>query len=272
MTAPDPPLVSVVFVTYRRFDLLKKTLESFLRNTAYPRLELVVADDGSGPEIQQQIRTLPFDVFALAPRNRGLGANNNNGLRHCGGKYALVLQDDWECIGPPDYLANAVAVMEANPQVGIVNFGGAPHPPDLSQRLAGSAEPCYVTPVPLEDGTKEYFLYTDNPHLRSMASVREIGFYREDRDMEACEGDYEQRWNEQTKFATAVFPAYHRRLFVHRGDDSSFRLSMFRNRVQAPLVPLAHWLKRRCKPLYHVGKASLLASIRLIEKLRWIRE
>lgn len=268
MSAQDPPLVSVVFVTYKRFDLLKKTVESFLRNTDYPRLELVVADDGSGPEIQARIRTLPFDVFALSDRNRGLGANNNNGYRRCSGKYILMLQDDWECMGPPDYLANSVAVMEANPEVGIINFGGAPHPPDLSRRLAGSAEPCYVTPKPLDDGTKAYFLYTDNPHLRSMESFRKVGFYREDRDMEACEGDYERRWQAQTNYATAVFPAYHRRLFAHRGDESSFRLGMFRNRVQAPLVPFAHWLKRHCKPLYHVGKASLLASIRLIEKLR----
>jgi Glycosyl transferase family 2 len=268
MTGSDAPLVSVLFVTYKRFKLLKQTVENFLRNTDYPRLELVVADDGSGPEIQEQIRTLPLDVLALAQRNRGLGANNNNGLRHCSGKYVLLLQDDWECMGPPDYLTNAVTVMEANPRVGIINFGGSPHPPDPAQRLAGSLEPCYVTPTPLDDGAKQHFLYTDNPHLRSIESVREIGFYKEDRDMEACEVDYEQRWQAQTKFLTAVFPAYHRQLFVHRGDDTSFRLGMFRNRVQAPLVPFAHWLKRRCKPLYHLGKISLLTSIRIIEKLR----
>lgn len=268
MTFSDLPLVSVLFVTYKRFDLLKRNVESFLRNTDYPRLELVVADDGSGPEIQAQIRTLPFDVFALAPGNHGLGANNNNGLRHCSGKYVLMIQDDWECLGPPDYLANAVAVMEANPQVGIINFAGTPHPPDINRRLKGSSVPCYVTPLPFDNGTNQQFLYSDQPHLQSMASIHEVGFYKEDRDMEACEIDYEHRWKAQTKFATATFPEYHWRTFVDRGTNRSFRLSMFRHRVQAPLVPFARWLKRHCKPLYHVGKASLLMSIRLIEKLR----
>ena len=79
-------------------------------------LEVVIADDGSGPEIQAKIRTLPADVFALSPENQGLGPNNNNGIAHCKGKYILMIQDDWECFGPPDYLSNAVWVLEANPQ------------------------------------------------------------------------------------------------------------------------------------------------------------
>jgi len=93
MTDFEWPLVSVLFITYKRFDLLKKTVESFRQNTDYPRLELVIADDGSGPAIQAEIRTLPADVFALMPKNRGLGANNNNGIRHCNGKYILIVQE-----------------------------------------------------------------------------------------------------------------------------------------------------------------------------------
>ena len=85
MNDSEWPLVSALFITYKRFELLKETVESFRRNTDYPRLELVIADDGSGPEIQEQIRKLPADVFALLPKNRGLGANNNNGIEHCSG-------------------------------------------------------------------------------------------------------------------------------------------------------------------------------------------
>ena len=87
------PLVSVLFITYKRVELLERSFRAFLGNTDYPNLETVIADDGSGAEIQRRVRTLPADVFALAPRNQGLGANNNNGLRHCSGKYILMIQE-----------------------------------------------------------------------------------------------------------------------------------------------------------------------------------
>ncbi len=253
--------------------MLKPTVESFLRNTSYPNLELVIADDGSGPEIQQQIRTLPADVFELAPKNRGLGANNNAGLKRCSGKYIFMIQDDWACHGPSDYLLNAVRVLEANPQVGIINFGGAPHPPDLNQRLSGSDEPCYLTPRPYEDGLKEHFLYSDQPHIRSRAAFDHIGLYIEDRDMEKCEIDYNFRWKHQTQFLTAVFPAYYMKAFSNEGvaQGQSFRKNLFRYRVAAVLQPVKPFLVKHANPLFRLGKATVNGGIRTLEKLRIVR-
>jgi len=263
------PVVSALFITYKRFDLLKKTVESFRRNTDYPRLELVIADDGSGPEIQKQIRTLQADVFALLPKNRGLGANNNNGIRHCSGKYILMIQDDWECAGPSDYLLNAVKVMEANPQVGIINFAGAPHPPDRSQRLSGSDEPCYVTPTPHQSHKVEY-LYSDQPHIRSRAALEHVGYYIELGGMES-EDDYSVRWRDQDRFITAVFTAYRDKLFRNMGADRSFRAKLFRSRVDRFLMPLAMFLKEHCGPLFKVAKAFVRTSVTTLEKLRIVR-
>jgi len=265
------PLVSVLFVTYKRFDLLKLTVESFLRETDYPNLELVVADDGSGDRIQSQIRTLPIDTFAFSTRNKGLGANNNLGLGHCKGDYILMLQDDWECHGPREYLKNAVSVMEANPSVGIVNFVGANHPADKTQRLAGSVEPCYITPQALQDGHMDHFLYSDNPHLRSRAMMEFMGLYIEDRDMEKCEIDYNLRWSRQTTFKTAVFPGYYRKTFVHVGAEQSYRTTRMRYRVARWLSPLKPWLLRSAPGLFHLGKAFVNRAIQLMERLRVIR-
>jgi len=273
MTEIEWPLVSVLFITYKRFDMLKRTVESFRRNTAYPRLEQVIADDGSGPEIQDQIRTLPADVFALASKNRGLGANNNNGLRHCTGKYILMVQDDWECHGPADYLTNAVSVFEANPKLGFINFAGAPHPPDLSQRLQGSAEPCYVTPRPYEHDRKEDFLYCDQPHLRSRASLDLVGPYIEDRDMEKCEINYNFRWARQTEFLTAVFPGYYMKVFSNEGDalQQSFRTTRFRYKIAKFLQPVKPYLIKHANPLFRLGKALVQGGIHTLEKLRIVR-
>jgi glycosyltransferase involved in cell wall biosynthesis len=267
------PLVSALFITYKRFDLLKQTVESFRRNTDYPRLELVIADDGSGPEIQAQIRTLPADVFTLSPKNRGLGANNNNGITHCNGKYILMIQDDWECRGPADYLTNAVAVFETNPQLGFINFAGAPHPPDLMQPLKGSDEPCYVTPRPYEGSPREEFLYCDQPHLQSRASLDAIGPYIEDRDMEKCETDYNYRWKHQTSFLAAVFPGYYMKVFSNEGvaQRQSFRTTRFRYKVARFLLPAKPFLLKHASPVFKLGKALVQGSVSTLEKLRIVR-
>jgi glycosyltransferase involved in cell wall biosynthesis len=271
MTDPEPPLVSVVFVTYKRVHLLERSFRAFRENTDYPNLQLVISDDGSGSEIQARIRQLPADVLALAPRNRGLGANNNNGLRHCAGKYILMIQDDCICQGPRDYLRNTIQVMEANPDVGIVNYYGSSHPLDTCRALAGSIEPCYLAIRPYENGTKEFFLYTDQPHVMSRAALDVVGYYLEHRDTVECEEDYNRRWRDQTRFSTAIFPAYYNKLYVHTGADHSFRTGLFRYRLDACLRPVANFLKRYCRPLYSAGRAFVRSSVSAMERLRIVR-
>lgn len=268
MEASRWPLVSVLFITYKRFEHLQRSVLSFRGNTDYPNLEIVIADDGSGPEIQTEIRKLPAHRFALAPNNRGLGANNNSGLRLCTGKYILMIQDDWLCRGPSDYLSNAVAVLESNPGIGIINFAGANHPPDYTQPLKGSNEACYITPVPLQESAREQFLYSDQPHIQTRAALEYVGLYKEDRDMEECEIDYNYRWRDQTRFRTAVFPAYFGRVFSDNGQTCSFRTSRVRYRVGGALQPLKPFLPAR---VIRAGKFAIMKTIYGLEKLRVVR-
>jgi|SRR5579875_3818071 len=271
MNKNDLPPVSVLFVTYKRLELLRRSVEHFLKNTDYPNLELIIADDGSGPEIQAQIRQLPADVFALMPNNRGLGANNNNGLRHCKGKYILMIQDDCICYGPPDYLRNTIAVMEANPKVGIINYYGSPHSIDKSRALPGSDQPCYLFSEPFVDGLKEHYFYTDQPHVMSRAALERVGYYLECQDLERSEEDYCRRWRDQEEFSTAMFPAYYNKLFMHEGAEHSFRTTRFRYKVDAALMPIATFSKRHCKPLYKAGRKTVRTVVTAMERLRIVR-
>jgi glycosyltransferase involved in cell wall biosynthesis len=217
------------------------------------------------------LSALQADVFALLPKNRGLGANNNNGIRHCSGKYILMIQDDCECFGPPDYLKNTIQVMEANLNVGIINYCGAAHPIDEHRRLSGGSEPCYVTPKPYEDDKKEYFLYTDQPHVVSRAAIEYVGSYAEERDMEKCEEDYNGRWRDQTRFLTAVFPAYYKRTYVHQGAEHSFRTTLFRYKVARFLLPAKPFLIKHANPIFRLGKAVVQRSVHTMEKLHIVR-
>jgi len=276
MKETQPPLVSVLFVTWKRFDLLKPTVESFLRNTDYPNLELVIADDGSPAEVQAQIRTLPAHHFSLPEKHRGLGANNNAGLKLCTGKYILMIQDDWLCHGPSDWLSNAIAVFEANPDLGIINFAGAPHPPELSMPLhinAGVKEPCYVTPRPHDNNNNELFLYCDQPHIRSRSALEFMGYYKEDRDQDKCEVDYATRWKYQTRFRTAVFPAYYKTVFTDEGTpEQSHRLAKFRYRAMAFLEPARQFGKKHAPLfLFRFGRWTVKKAIKVVEATRLVR-
>lgn len=254
--AASRPLVSVVFVTYDRVDTLRETRASFLAMTDYPRdrLELVVADDGSPEDRQAVIRQLGFDKLAMSRTNRGLGANVNQGIAAARGDYVLQLQDDWECVGPPDYLARALAVLEANQDVGVVIC--RPHPRVLPMRRTAHVgndvvrvfdnEPARTVRMVGEHG------YTDWPHLKRRAFIDAIGPYRQGRRMWETELDYARRVNAQTRYYIADIVGLD--AFKHIGAEVSYNTGPLAGRVAAklervaplaPLVAAARKLKRR---------------------------
>jgi len=265
------PLVSVLFVTYKRPELLKEALVSFRKHTDYPNLELIVADDGSPRHIQEDIRALPFDKFALASKNRGLGANNNQGMNVATGKYILMIQDDRHCAGPSDYLEKAVRLLEANPQVGLLNFSGPAHIKDdrimLADNDAGDFHVVKLAPL----AVKREYLYTDEPHIMTAVAFGYVGPYKEDRDMERCEDNYMRRWEAQRLFATVINGKHHDEVFVNVGIARSFRENRFRYRVDRLLLPIGKRLKTRSPKLFVMGRFLARLPARLLEKLRIVR-
>jgi glycosyltransferase involved in cell wall biosynthesis len=263
------PLVSILFITYKRIDLLERSMAAIRENTDYPNLQIVISDDASPPEIQAKMRALPADVHVLPTKNRGLGANINQGMAACLGKYILMVQDDWICEGPRTYLRDAVMLMEAQPGVGLVSFSLTLAIADRLEKLEGVAERAVL--YPLDPAERDYpFLYSDQPHLRREAINEMMGPYLEDRDMAKCEYDYERRWDAQTQYRTAMFPVYCMKVFSNQGIEQSFRETRLRNRMDRVLMPVA----RRVKS-YPLVFGTLKAIVRgvqfLLERLRIAR-
>ena len=238
------PLVSVLFVTYKRFDLLSQAVDSFLKHTDYPNFEIIISDDGSPIEVQDAIRAMPVEKRAILPReNRGLGANINQGMAECRGKYILSVQDDWKCQGPSDYLRNSVLLLEQNPIVGMIPYTmGLAYKPEEAA-ISGLDEIAYIFP---DDASKrEYpYTYTDQPHLRRREVNAMLGPYLEHRDILSCEQDYERRWDQQTVYKSAMFPAYWLKVFTNEGVDRSFRETPLQRRVGLLLDPVAKRMRK----------------------------
>ena len=220
----DLPKISVVFVTYNRMVTLRPTLDSFLRHTAYPRdrLELIVADDGSPPSVQSEIRNMPFDMFCLSDRRSGLGGNTNRGLAAATGDFVLQLQDDWWCEGPADYLAKAVGILSARPEIGLLILNA--HPLPLATRAHFGQEGWDVRvfapgPQVLDDGVERY-AYSDWPHLKRQDFIRYLGPYLEGRPMWETEIDFGRRVARQDRYGVAHLAS--RAVFRHIGEEHSY--------------------------------------------------
>ncbi len=118
----EQPLVSIVIVTYNSGRFVEETLDSIYRQS-YPRMELIVSDDGSGDNTVALCRdwlAAHQDRFAsttllTAKRNRGIAANLNRGERAAQGKYLKSLAGD--DLLTDDAIARYVAHMQRHPEI-----------------------------------------------------------------------------------------------------------------------------------------------------------
>ena len=85
------PLISVIITTYNRPNLLKRSIDSVLKQS-YKNIELVIIDDSSKAPID-----LPDDnriIYFRNKKNKGVQYSRNKGLSIVSGIYVLNLDDD----------------------------------------------------------------------------------------------------------------------------------------------------------------------------------
>lgn len=112
------PLVSLVIPCYNMGFTLDEAVAS-IRSQTYPHIEIIIVDDGStDPETIQWVAQFESEgVTVVRQENGGPAAALNAGLKIAHGEFYMPLGDD--LIEPP-YVEEAVAAMQANPNLGIV--------------------------------------------------------------------------------------------------------------------------------------------------------
>lgn len=164
VSAP-PPQVRIIIPVYNALAMTRACLESLDRTTAGIDLELFVVDnashDGTFAWLQAERRRRPNLAVARMPDNVGFGPAVNVGLQRSTADYIVILNND--TIPAPGWLNHLLAVMHADPLVGIVspmtNFVGhgpqidpdardlPPKPAEIeryARSIAGRFEPLYV--------------------------------------------------------------------------------------------------------------------------------
>lgn len=100
---PSWPLVSIVVVNRDGADHLRRLLAGLIERTDYPRLELILVDNGSSDESLELIRSVeaPFPISALANRqNESFSDASNQGAEPASGELLLFLNNDIEPFEP----------------------------------------------------------------------------------------------------------------------------------------------------------------------------
>ncbi len=115
----DPPLVSVVLPALNEEEVIEYTVKS-LREQTYPKLEIIVVDDGSTdrtPEICRALAERGWIRLLRMEVRQGKSAALNFGVRACRGEYVIFMD--------PDSTLDREAIVRllepfADPQVGAV--------------------------------------------------------------------------------------------------------------------------------------------------------
>lgn len=100
---PEPePLVSILMPTRDKIDVLRRCLTSLLERTDYPRMELIIVDNGSTePETLKFLQKLTKENRARVLRDSGefnFSRLNNFAARHARGEIIAFLNNDLEIV------------------------------------------------------------------------------------------------------------------------------------------------------------------------------
>ncbi len=117
---PHERPASIIICVHNALDDLRQCLSSVVRFT-FPPYELILVDDGSGPETRDYLREFASGQGARLIRNEsavGYTRAANQGLRAASGDYLVLLNSD--TIVAEDWLDRLVMCADSDPQIGLV--------------------------------------------------------------------------------------------------------------------------------------------------------
>lgn len=113
------PSISVIIPCYNQAPYLRETVESVLHSN-YAALEIIIINDGStdnSKDIAEELTEKHSNVNLLNQKNAGVAKARNAGIEFSKGTYILPL--DGDDLITPDYIQQAITVLESRPEVKV---------------------------------------------------------------------------------------------------------------------------------------------------------
>lgn len=113
--------ITFVLTSCCRFDLLKRTIDSFMEKNTYPLYEYLLIDDGEDIEQHNLIKNAYGNQFKLIMEGHiGHPACVDRIYQEVKTEYIFHNQDDWEFVGGGDFIQKSIDILEEFPNIGIV--------------------------------------------------------------------------------------------------------------------------------------------------------
>ncbi len=239
------PGVTLLITHYNRSKSLERLLIN-LKNLQCTFEDIVVSDDGSRPEHQEKLKEMqPVYNFRIisAPVNKGFPNCINKGQDAVKTPYTIYIQEDFDPtpLFPP-HLADALQLMNENKDLDYIRFWSFYRFPTLKPYAKGFSETIFN---PWNFNHLNFFMYSDNPHLRRSNFLEKFGRYQE-----GIKGDVSEH-NQAIRFiqrkGKGLFYEQYETLFEHKNSEdepSSFdRASWRQSRSPIFLFMRAIYLK-----------------------------
>lgn len=116
----DQPLVSIIVVSYDRLEKTKQCIESVIKYTNDVDYELVLVDNGSGPEILSYYKSIEFKYKKILriTKNMQLSYGIFKGTKLCNGKYIALLGND--IVVTKNWMTNIIKCFNSDIRIGMV--------------------------------------------------------------------------------------------------------------------------------------------------------
>jgi GT2 family glycosyltransferase len=152
------PSVWVIVLSYNGREVLRRCLES-LGELTYPRLQILVVDNGSNDGTEAMVRSTFSGIdFLQTGANLGYTGGNNRGVERAiaaGADYVLILNPDTVVLNPR-FIDEIVAYLEAHPRTGIAG-------PRVYLRDAGTVQNTVLFAPGFMRNLKHWFRYRRDP-------------------------------------------------------------------------------------------------------------
>ncbi len=112
--------LSIIILNYKSKNLTRECVKRVLGLGLQIDYEVIVVDNGSGDGVGDMLREKFGDLveFVQLPRNIGMGAGNNAGIKKASGKYIMILNPDG--IVCDRAIETLISFLESNPKAGLV--------------------------------------------------------------------------------------------------------------------------------------------------------
>jgi len=173
--------VTLLITHYNRNRSLEALLKSF-RSLNCTFDDIVVADDGSKPEILERVKGLQqkysFNLITSS-QNKGLANNLNKGQQAVKTTYTLYVQEDFIAKSAfPDNFKRALQIITTDKSIDTIRFYSYfPYP--HTESYDEVYDEMIFKPSFLKWSHLKFYVYSDHPHLRLSSFNEKFGTYPE---------------------------------------------------------------------------------------------